>query len=88
MAQPQTWPGSATSAAGYGALFKSRPPLDGVGAGIFGALPPLANPPPSCAGRRHNLAGGAIATMVGIGASLRGLAIGEVVEHLDYSPAF
>jgi len=37
---------------------------------------------------RYNLAQGAIATVVGIGASLSGLAAGEVVDHLGYSPAF
>ena len=37
---------------------------------------------------RYNLAQGAIATMVGIGASLSGLATGEVVDHLGYSAAF
>jgi sugar phosphate permease len=37
---------------------------------------------------RYNLAQGAIATMVGIGASLSGLAAGEVVDHFGYTVAF
>lgn len=37
---------------------------------------------------RYNLALGAIATMVGIGASLSGLAAGEIVDHFGYSMAF
>ncbi len=37
---------------------------------------------------RYNLAQGAIATMVGVGASLSGLATGEVVDRLGYSAAF
>ena len=49
--------------------------LDGVGAGMRGT-------------GRYNLAQGAIATTVGIGASLSGLATGEVVDHLGYSAAF
>ena len=37
---------------------------------------------------RYNLAQGAIATMVRIGASVSKLATGEVVDHLSYSAAF
>jgi len=37
---------------------------------------------------RYNLAQGAIATMQGIGASLSGLAAGEIVDHFGYSPTF
>jgi MFS family permease len=37
---------------------------------------------------RYNLAQGAIATMVGIGASLSGIAAGEIVDHFGYSAAF
>jgi sugar phosphate permease len=37
---------------------------------------------------RYNLAQGAIATMVGIGASLSGLAAGVLVDHFGYSATF
>ena len=37
---------------------------------------------------RYNLAQGAIATMVGIGASLSGIAAGEIVDHFGYAAAF
>jgi hypothetical protein len=37
---------------------------------------------------RYNLALGAIATAQGIGASLSGLADGEIVDHFGYSAAF
>ncbi|MGA2843603.1 MAG: hypothetical protein ABSG18_26485 [Steroidobacteraceae bacterium] len=37
---------------------------------------------------RYNLAQGAIATVQGIGASLSGLAAGEIVDHFGYSAAF
>jgi MFS family permease len=62
--------------------------LDGVGAGIFGALTPQVIADVMRGTGRYNLAQGAIATMVGIGTSLSGLAAGEVVDHLGYSAAF
>ena len=62
--------------------------LDGVGAGIFGALTPLVIADIMRGTGRYNLAQGAIATMQGIGASLSGLAAGEIVDHFGYSPAF
>jgi MFS family permease len=62
--------------------------LDGVGAGIFGALTPLVIADIMRGTGRYNLAQGAIATMVGIGASLSGIAAGEIVDHLGYSAAF
>jgi MFS family permease len=57
--------------------------LDGVGAGIFGALTPLVIADIMRGTDRYNLAQGAIATMQGIGASLS-----EIVDHFRYSPAF
>jgi MFS family permease len=48
--------------------------LDGVGAGIFGALAPLVIANIMRGTGRYNLALGAIATVQGIGASLSGLA--------------
>jgi len=62
--------------------------LDGVGAGIFGALTPLVIADIMRGTGRYNLALGAIATMQGIGASLSGLAAGLIVDHLGYSAAF
>jgi MFS family permease len=62
--------------------------LDGVGAGIFGALTPLVIADIMRGTGRYNLAQDAIATMQGIGASLSGLAAGEIADHFGYSPAF
>jgi MFS family permease len=62
--------------------------LDGVGAGIFGALTPLVIADIMRSTGRYNLAQGAIATMQGIGASLSGLVAGEIVDHFGYSPTF
>jgi MFS family permease len=62
--------------------------LDGVGAGIFGALAPLVIADIMRGTGRYNLALGAIATAHGIGASLSGLAAGEIVDHFGYSAAF
>ena len=62
--------------------------LDGVGAGIFGALTPLVIADIMRGSGRYNLAQGAVATMQGIGASLSGLAAGEIVDHFGYSATF
>ena len=62
--------------------------LDGVGAGIFGALTPLVIADIMRGTGRYNLAQGAIATAQGIGASLSGLAAGEIVDHFGYSATF
>jgi sugar phosphate permease len=62
--------------------------LDGIGAGIFGALTPLVIADIMRGTGRYNFALGAIATMQGIGASLSGLAAGVIVDHFGYSPAF
>jgi MFS family permease len=62
--------------------------LDGVGAGIFGALAPLVIADIMRGTGRYNLAQGAIATVQGIGASLSGLAAGEFVDHFGHSAAF
>jgi MFS family permease len=62
--------------------------LDGVGAGIFGALTPLVIADIMRGTGRYNLAQGAISTMVGIGASLSGLVAGEIVDHFGYAAAF
>jgi MFS family permease len=62
--------------------------LDGVGAGIFGAIMPLVVADLMRGTGRYNLALGAIATLVGIGAAISGLAAGVVVDHFGYSAAF
>ena len=62
--------------------------LDGVGAGVFGALTPLVIADIMRGTGRYNLALGAVATMQGIGASLSGLAAGVIVDHFGYSAAF
>ncbi len=62
--------------------------LDGVGAGIFGAITPLVIADLMRGTGRYNLAQGAVATVQGIGASLSGLAAGVIVDRLGYSPAF
>ena len=62
--------------------------LDGVGAGIFGAPSPLVIADIMRGTGRYNLAQGAVATAQGIGASLSGLAAGEVVDRFGYSAAF
>ncbi len=62
--------------------------LDGVGAGIFGALTPLVIADIMRGTGRYNLAQGAIATVQGIGASLSGMAAGEIVDHYGYAVTF
>jgi MFS family permease len=62
--------------------------LDGIGAGIFGAITPLLIADLTRGTGRYNLAQGAVATVQGIGASLSGLAAGVIVDHFGYSAAF
>lgn len=62
--------------------------LDGVGAGIFGALTPLVIADIMHGTGRYNLAQGAIATALGIGASTSGLVAGVIVDHFGYGAAF
>jgi len=62
--------------------------LDGVGAGIFGALTPLVIADIMRGTGRYNLAQGAVATMQGVGASLSGLAAGITVDSFGYDAAF
>jgi MFS family permease len=62
--------------------------LDGVGAGIFGALTPLVIADIMRGTGRYNLAQGAIATVQGIGASLSGMQAGVIVDQFGYSAAF
>jgi Major Facilitator Superfamily len=62
--------------------------LDGIGAGIFGALTPLVIADIMRGTGRYNLALGAIATMQGIGASLSDLAAGVIVDHFGTAQPF
>jgi MFS family permease len=62
--------------------------LDGIGAGIFGAITPLLIADLMRGSGRYNLAQGAVATAQGVGASLSGLAAGVIVDHFGYSAAF
>jgi MFS family permease len=62
--------------------------LDGVGAGIFGAITPLIVADLMRGTGRFNLAQGAVATAQGIGASLSGLSAGIIVDRAGYSAAF
>jgi MFS family permease len=62
--------------------------LDGVGAGIYGALTPLVIADVMRGTGRYNLAQGAVATTMGIGASVSALFAGEMVDHFGYSASF
>jgi MFS family permease len=62
--------------------------LDGVGAGIFGAITPLLVADLTRGSGRFNAAQGAVATAQGLGATLSGLAVGVIVDHLGYAAAF
>jgi MFS family permease len=61
--------------------------LDGVGAGIFGALTPLGVADLMRGTGHYNMALIAVATVQGIGASLSGLAAGLIVDYLGYGIA-
>ncbi|MGH7060781.1 MAG: MFS transporter [Stellaceae bacterium] len=62
--------------------------LDGIGAGIWGAITPLVLADLMRGTGRYNVAQGAIATAQGIGASASGLVAGLVVDHFGYSAGF
>ena len=62
--------------------------LDGIGAGIFGAITPLLIADVTRGTGRYNLAQGAVATAQGLGASASGLFAGIVVDHFGYSATF
>jgi MFS family permease len=62
--------------------------LDGVGAGIFGALTPLVIADIMRGTGRYNLAQGVVATVQGIGASLSGLFAGVIVDRFGYTVTF
>jgi MFS family permease len=62
--------------------------LDGVGAGIFGAITPLVIADIMRGTGRFNAAQGAVATLQGIGAASSGLIAGVIVDHDGYTAAF
>ena len=62
--------------------------LDGVGAGIFGALTPRVITDIMRGTGRYNLAQGAVATVQGIGASVSGRIAGAIVDHFGYAVTF
>jgi len=62
--------------------------LDGVGAGIFGAITPLVIADLMRGTGRFNLAQGAVGTAQGIGAATSGLFTGIIVDSYGYSAAF
>jgi MFS family permease len=62
--------------------------LDGVGAGIFGAITPLVVADLMRGTGRFNIAQGAVATLQGIGAASSGLIAGVIVDRAGYSTAF
>ena len=62
--------------------------LDGVGAGIFGALTPLVIADIMRGSGRFNLAQGAVATTQGVGASMSALFAGEITDHFGYTASF
>jgi MFS family permease len=62
--------------------------LDGVGAGIFGALAPLVVADLMRGTGRYNVSLGAVATVQGIGASLSNTVAGMIVVQAGYTVAF
>jgi len=62
--------------------------LDGVGAGILGAITPLVVADLMRGSGRFNVAQGAIATMQGIGAATSGLITGAIVDWAGYGAGF
>jgi MFS family permease len=62
--------------------------LDGVGAGIFGALFPIVVADVTEGSGRYNLAQGASATAWGLGAALSNGVAGYVVDWAGYNAAF
>jgi MFS family permease len=62
--------------------------LDGVGAGIWGAITPLVLADLMRGTGRYNVAQGAVATAQGVGAAASGLAAGVIVDRFGYAQAF
>ncbi|WP_342165176.1 MFS transporter [Methylobacterium sp. SD21] len=62
--------------------------LDGIGAGIYGALFPIVVADLTRGGGRFNAAQGAVATAQGVGASLSATLAGVIIVSAGYSAAF
>ncbi|QEL25157.1 MFS transporter [Bosea sp. F3-2] len=62
--------------------------LDGVGAGIFGALFPIVVADLTRGTGRFNVSQGAVATFQGVGASISTSLAGVIIVQADYSTAF
>ncbi len=62
--------------------------LDGIGAGVYGALFPIVVADLTRGGGRFNAAQGAVATAQGIGASLSATLAGVIIVSAGYSAAF
>ena len=62
--------------------------LDGVGAGIYGALFPIVVADLTRGGGRFNVAQGAVATAQGVGASVSATLAGLIIVSAGYSTAF
>jgi cyanate permease len=62
--------------------------LDGVGAGLFGALFPLVVKDLTQGTGRFNVSLGALTTMFGVGAALSSSLAGVVVQQAGYNAAF
>ena len=62
--------------------------LDGVGAGIYGALFPVVVADLTRGGGRFNAAQGAVATAQGVGAALSATFAGLIIVSAGYSAAF
>lgn len=62
--------------------------LDGIGAGIFGALFPLVVKDLTHGTGRFNVSLGALSTVFGLGAALSNSLAGLVVQHAGYSAGF
>jgi MFS family permease len=62
--------------------------LDGIGAGIFGALFPLVVADLTHGTGHFNISQGAIATATGLGGALSTAAAGFIIVHAGYSAAF
>jgi MFS family permease len=62
--------------------------LDGIGAGVFGALLPLVVKDLTAGTGRFNVSLGAISTVFGLGAALSNGLAGLVIQQAGYSAAF
>ncbi len=62
--------------------------LDGIGAGIYGALFPIMVADLTRGGGRFNVAQGAVATAQGVGAALSATVAGSIIVSAGYSTAF